>query len=303
MLAGMNSRLRLFFGFIGCELLGPRLMADEPFWLLSYNVRVDFSGETWANRGPKLAETLKVHSPEVILIQEASEWMIAEYQKILPDYYYLVGERSDGHRGNQRWYEFVPIFYHPDRFAVEDHGSFWVGEDPDKPGDTLDNTKHHGRAFNWVTLRDKSSGKQIAIGNVHIHGRRAEVAVEILVNRMRKAVGDLPMILAGDFNALPESAAYHRMTAAGDLGFVDARDIAVQFRGPLETSLGSGEAVVLPNLANQKPGDSAKVARRIDYVFVTPDVTVHEFEAKKLAVKPGFFASDHFPIWVEATTP
>ena len=299
----MRKLFRLLSVSVGCCLLLPRLTADEPFWLLSYNVRVDFTGETWANRGPKLAETLKENAPEVVLIQEASEWMIAEYQKMLPDYYYLVGERSDGHRGDQPWYEFVPIFYHPDRFAVEDHGSFWVGEDPDKPGDTLDNTKPHGRTFNWVTLRDKSSGKQIAIGNVHIHGKRAEVAVEILVKRMRKAVGDLPMILAGDYNALPESAAYHRMSSAGDLGFVDARDIALQVRGPLETSLGSGEAVAGPDLANQSRGKLDRVARRIDYVFVTPDVKIHEFEVKKHAVKPGFFASDHFPIWVKVTPP
>lgn len=299
----MPKCFRLLAVFVGSCLLLPRLTADEPFWLLSYNVRVDFTGETWPNRGPTLAETLREHAPELILIQEASEWMIAEYQKMLPDYYYLVGERSDGHRGDQRWYEFVPIFYHPDRFAVVDHGSFWVGEDPDKPGDTLDNTKHHGRAFNWVTLRDKSSGKQFAVGNVHIHGQRAEVAVELIVKRLRQAVGDLPLILAGDYNSLPESEAYHRMTSAGDLGFVDARDIARQVRGQLETSLGSGEAVAGADLANQSPGNPDKVARRIDYVFVTPDLKIHRFEVKKPAVKPGFFASDHFPIWVEVTAP
>ena len=184
-----------------------------------------------------------------------------------------------------------------------DHGSFWVGEDPDKPGDTLDNTKHHGRAFNWVTLTDKSSGKQFAVGNVHIHGQRAEVAVELIVNRMRQAVGNLPIILAGDYNSRPESAAYGLMTSPDKLGFVDARDIAFRVRGQLETSLGSGEAVASPDLANQSRGSLEKVARRIDYVFVTPDLKVDQFEVKKIEVEPGFFASDHFPIWVKATLP
>ncbi|GAB5562739.1 MAG: endonuclease/exonuclease/phosphatase family protein [Synoicihabitans sp.] len=277
--------------------------ADDAFWLLSYNVRVDFTGETWINRGEVVAETLREHTPEVILIQEASEWMIAEYQKMLPDYYYLVGERSDGHRGDQRWYEFVPIFYHPDRFRVEDHGSFWVGEDPDKPGDTLDNTKHHGRAFTWVVLRDLSSGKQVAIGNIHIHGQRAEVAVELIANRLRAAVGDLPIILAGDYNSLPESAAYHRMVSADDLGFVDARKIAREVRGQRETSMGSGEAVASADLANQKPGNPDRKPRQIDYVFVTPEISVDQFEVQKRAVKPGFYASDHFPIWVKVALP
>lgn len=277
--------------------------SPDSFWLLSYNVRVDFTGETWVNREAVIAETLQEHAPEVILIQEASEWMIAQYQAMLPDYYYLVGERSDGHRGDQRWYEFVPIFYRPDRFEVVDQGSFWVGEDPARPGDTLDNTKHHGRAFNWVALRDRATGKTIAIGNVHIHGQRAEVAVELLVKRMREEVGQMPMILAGDYNSLPESDAYQRLVAPDDLGLVDARAIAGQVRGPLETSLGPGEAVASADLANQKPGSLDRAARRIDYVFVTPDVQVDEFEVQKRAVKPGFFASDHFPIWVRLTLP
>ena len=275
----------------------------DSFWLLSYNVRIDFTGETWVNRGDVVAETLREHTPEVILIQEASEWMIAEYQAMLPDYHYVVGERSDGHRGDQRWYEFVPIFYHPDRFELMEHGSFWVGETPTRPGDNLENTKHHGRVFTWVALRDLATGKEIAIGNVHIHGQRAEVAVELLVSRMRKAVGQMPLILAGDFNSLPESEAYRRMVDADDLGMIDARDVAGEVRGQLETFLGPGEAVAAADLANQKPGKPDRPLRRIDYVFVTPDMQVDEFELQKPAVKPGFFASDHFPIWVRVTVP
>ena len=178
-----------------------------------------------------------------------------------------------------------------------------MGEDPARPGDTLDNSKHHGRSFNWVALQDRSTGKQVAIGNVHIHGQRAEVAVELLVKRMRQAVGQMPMILAGDFNSLPESAAYQRLVAPDDLGLVDARAIAGQVRGPLETSLGSGEAVASHDMATRKPRDSGRPARRIDYVFVTPDVQVDEFEVQKREVEPGFFASDHFPIWVRVTVP
>lgn len=277
--------------------------ARDSFWLLSYNVRVDFTGETWANRGPVIADTLHEHAPDVILIQEASEWMIAAYQAMLPNYYYLVGERSDGHRGDQPWYEFVPIFYNPDRFEVEDSGAFWVGEEPDKPGETLDNTKNHGRTFNWVTLRDRSSGARVAIGNVHIHGQRAEVAVNLLVSRIKAAVGSIPIILAGDYNSLPESSAYQSMVSQEGLGFVDAREIARKVRGQLETTLGSGESVASPQLAQQPRGNLNKMARRIDYVFVSPDVQIEQFEVQKRAVKPGFFASDHFPIWVEVTLP
>jgi endonuclease/exonuclease/phosphatase family metal-dependent hydrolase len=301
----MEYKFRLPMLWVGIVsiLTSPLALAQEPFGLLSYNVRVDFTGETWGNRRDTIAKTLHEHAPELILIQEASEWMIAEYQAMLPDYFYRVGERSDGHRGDQRWYEFVPIFYHPDRFSVEDSGSFWIGEDPERPGDNLENTKHHGRAFNWIVLRDRSTGSRFAVGNVHIHGQRAEVAVELIAKRLRKSAGNLPIILAGDFNSLPESEAYQRLASGGDLGFVDARDIAREVSGQLETSLGSGEAVASIDLANQNQGNLDKVARRIDYVFVSPEVGITQFEVKKLAIKPGFFASDHFPIRVEVTLP
>ena len=288
---------------VGILALLTSVSGSESFRLLSYNVRVDFTGETWINREEVIARTLQQSSPELILIQEASEWMIAQYQAMLPAYYYVVGERSDGHRGDQRWYEFVPIFYHPDRFTVEDHGSFWIGEDPAKPGDTLDNTKHHGRAFNWVTLRDHRTGSRFAVGNVHTHGRRAEVAVKLIVDRLRSAVGNLPLILAGDFNSLPDSLAYQRLAAGGDLGLVDARSVARTVKGQLETSLGRGEAIAWVDPSKPLSGNPDKVARRIDYVFVSPEVQINEFEVKKIAVKPQVFASDHFPIWVEVTMP
>ena len=214
---------------------------------------------------------------------------------MLPDFHYVVGERSDGHRGDQDWYEFVPIFYRPDRFALERAGSFWVGEDPDRPGDTLNDSKWHGRVFTWALLREHDSDARFAIGNVHIHGQQAERAVALIDERLRTMFDDAAIVLAGDFNVTPESAAYDRLTGPGGLGYVDAMHMAAERSGPEVTVIAAGEAVPSGADAMKTGGD----ARRIDYVFVKGPLAVARYAVKKDAIRPGVFPSDHFPVAVE----
>lgn len=147
----------------GCTSTHPT--SGQPISLLSWNIRIDFEGSSWARREPTIQRVLTSQAYDLILIQEASEFMIARYQAILPEHHYIVGERSDGHRGDQDWYEYMPIFYDPKSLTLVSHGSFWVDEDIRNPGGTLDNTKTHGRVVTWSIFKRAQTSQEFLIAN------------------------------------------------------------------------------------------------------------------------------------------
>ncbi|MGS2723697.1 endonuclease/exonuclease/phosphatase family protein [Porticoccus sp. GXU_MW_L64] len=285
-------------------MAGQSVVADEQnseIKLLSYNILVDTQGDSWHKRKEGALNTLTSGGYDIIAIQEASEMMISDYQKALDSYHYVVGERSDGHRGDQKWYEYLPIFFHADRFERISSGSFWIGEEPYKPGDTLIDSKWHGRVFTWILLKRKSDGMRVAVGNVHMHGKQSDRAVELVSKKLGDYVGeDVPVILAGDFNFEPDKKAYKKLTGEKGLGFLDAREVADKVEGQEHTLIGFGELV--------STGKDSSVEgfnpRRIDYVFVPDYVTVSTYKLIKSPIgKSRFYPSDHFPLEVHLSVP
>ncbi len=261
---------------------------DSAIRLLSYNVRVENNPEAWERRRATVANVLNSAPFDIVAMQEASELMLTDYQAALPDSYYVVGERSDGHRGNQSWYEFNPIFFNAARFEKLDAGSIWVGENPARPGDTLDDSKPHGRVFTWAILRDRATGKRIAVGNVHIHGAQAERAVELLVDTLRDKADGAPILLLGDFNSTPDTAAYQRMVSAEGFNLRDAGQLAP---GSV-TTIGAGQSVP----EGQSGAKEGSVGKRIDYVFTDKAFTASDYRLVDSVIEGGSYASDHFPI-------
>nr|WP_321440538.1 phosphodiester glycosidase family protein [uncultured Hyphomonas sp.] len=262
--------------------------------MLSYNVRVETDETAWERRRETVMQVLTATDYDVIAIQEASELMIADYQAALPDHYYVVGERSDGHRGDQSWYEFNPIFFNPARFEKLDAGSIWVGEDPARPGDTLVGSKPHGRVFTWIVLRECATGRRLAVGNVHVHGAESSRAIDLLVETLRAHAGDAEMVLLGDFNSEPGSEAYTHLTGRDGYGFVDAMLTAADVSGDGVTTIGQGQAVPEGD-AGFKTGSDA---RRIDFIFAEQGLGVEAYNVPDSAIRDGVFASDHMPLAV-----
>ena len=260
--------------------------------LLSYNVRVDRTGESWPRRRAGVIGALTEPAADIVALQEASEFMLADYAEILSDYRFRVGERSDGHRSTTGWYEYLPIYYRPERFAVVDAGSFWVADDPDDPGGVLSGSKTHGRVLNWIRFRDRCTDAEFLLANVHTHGEQADKAIALIVGTLRFAAPGVPLILAGDFNSEPDSAAYR--TATERLDLVDTRAAAERVSGRANTFFGSGDRV--PEGASGYKTGSRE--RRLDYVFADP-VPVHRFATVSNPISGRTFPSDHLPIHVE----
>ncbi len=277
-----------------CNLVLAKDLAAE-ISLLSYNIRVEHDPHAWVQRREAAFNELLAMDYDIIAIQEASELMLADYVDNLSEYEMYLGGRSDGRSWKQSWYEFMPIFYKTDKFKLEKSGYFWVSETPHKPGTTLKNTKKNARVFTWVSLREITTNKSLLVGNVHIHGKRADDAIRVILNELKKENIENQIVLAGDFNITPDAKLFMNLNKElNNAGLIDARQVSPLLIGPEQTVIGKGEMV--PSSKNKfKYG---KNARRIDYIFLDDRFEVIEYANRKRAFKPNLFVSDHFPISV-----
>lgn len=259
--------------------------------LFSHNIRIDVPGQGWARRNAPILATIADGRFDLVLIQEAVESQIPSFYKALPGYHAVIGERSDGHRG-QGFYEYNPIFYRADRFDLVGKSSFWVADDPTASGATLAATKPHGRVITWVRLHERATGRQLVAINVHIHPQRVEDALKLILREV--GFQGATVVMAGDFNAKPDNPGLAWLTGPAGPGFRDARVGAGRVEGPEVTVLSQGEH-------SWDSGDriveGAGQGARLDYVFTCGLPSADRFAVLKLPLaEAGGFASDHYAV-------
>jgi endonuclease/exonuclease/phosphatase family metal-dependent hydrolase len=259
--------------------------------VLAYNIFVDFKGDGWAGRKAYFHDYLTRETFDIMALQEVAEPQIADIAKSHPRYDYIVGERSDGHRADQNWYEFNPILFLRDRYELLRHGSFWVSENSSTPGSILPETKFHGRVFTWTILKDRQTSKNVLVGSVHIHGLRAFDELSIIFKELDKLNHNGPVLLLGDYNMTPDSAGYRYMT--GTKGFVDASRAALSRTGPDRTMItGDVEYTIGHAGARQSNLDAGST---IDYIFYCGAKSVAKnYSNTPNQIKDGLHVSDHF---------
>lgn len=274
----------------------PEQGATRGLSLFSHNIRVDVPGQGWARRKAPIMATIIDGRFDLLLIQEAVESQIPSFYKALPGYHAVIGERSDGHRA-QGFYEYNPIFYRADRFELVGKSSFWVADDPTSPGGTLADTKRHGRVITWVRLRERATGQQLVVINVHIHPQRVEDALKLILGEV--AAKGAAVVMAGDFNAQPDNPGLAWLTDPAGAGFRDARVGAARVEGPEVTVLSKGEFTYD---SGDKVVDGAGLGARLDYVFTCGLPAADRFAVLGLPLpEPGGFSSDHFAVAADFT--
>jgi len=117
-----------------------------------------------------------------------------------------------------------------------------------------------------VAIEVATTGGNLLVIDTHLDNLRDGTAVRLEQIEELLAFWDgvTPAIVAGDFNADPGSPEWQALT---DAGFVDA--------------------------AGDDPTTTSEDERRIDYVFVTPDLVVDDY------MVPDVWTSDHRPVVVE----
>lgn len=258
---------------------GGPAMAQAPLKVMSFNIRYanDADGaNAWTNRRDVAVAMLDKAAPDLFGTQELlkvqGDYLVAK----LAGYAWFGVDRRGGHAD-----EHMGIFYRTDRLKLVESGNFWLSDTPEIVGSV---TWGHPlpRMVTWGLFETVKGGRRFYAFNTHLpyraedEGARTKGAALIL-KRIEAMAGDLPVVLTGDFNTIPGSAAYRTLGAR----LQDAWASAPKREGPAETF-------------HNFTGTADK---RIDWIFTRGFAIrrVRTITDHRGAVQ----TSDHFPVMAE----
>ncbi len=252
--------------------------------VMSFNVRyinLKDGINSWANRKEKVAEVIASNNVDVAGLQEPWKDQILDLKKLLSDYAWFGWSRDNGKSKG----EFTPIFYKKGKFTVLNKGIFWLSLTPEIAG-SKDWDVKYPRMVVWGHFKNKHNGKEFYFFNTHMGGQigRFEGA-KILRGKIDEMTNGLPVIVTGDFNATPASAPIDIMISTNyEVDRVDAFAVAKEKNEEIYT--------------NYLFDGNDKDLKRIDYIFVNPQITVlyHEIINKRIE---KYYPSDHLALKAE----
>lgn len=255
--------------------------------VMSYNIRYDNPGDSahaWPYRKEMVASLIAYHEADLLGLQEALEHQVKYLDSALTDMSWVGVGRDDGKSKG----EFSPVFYRKDKFELVDWGTFWLSDTPDTISVGWDAALP--RIATWTQLVHNASGDTLYYFNTHFdhRGEQArEESAKLIRQKIAEIAGDSQVLVTGDFNASPDSAPYMAMVEGEELE--DAYEVSeLPHHGP--TSSFSGFVVT----------EAMQPNRRIDYVFVSPNVEVMK-HAILTDSRDNAYPSDHLPVIAEVS--
>ncbi|MBB4080659.1 glycerophosphoryl diester phosphodiesterase/endonuclease/exonuclease/phosphatase family metal-dependent hydrolase [Lewinella aquimaris] len=251
---------------------------QAPLEVMSYNIRLNVASDgenAWPNRREFLVSQVLFHAPDIIGTQEVLPDQLAYLKEKLTPYAVIGEGREGGDAG-----EYSALFYDRRKFSVEEGGTFWLSPTPDAVA-SVGWDAALPRIVTYGRFRDRTSGQEFMAFNTHFdhRGEQARVESARLITQMMDSLNqqNLPVVLTGDLNLTPETAAIQTLTDS----LVDAYAAAPVRLGPSGTFTGFDHAT---------PAE-----RRIDYIMVSPGIRVRKFATLTDAVD-GRYPSDHFAV-------
>lgn len=250
---------------------------------MTFNIRYANPGDkqyAWSERKSFVANTIRLHSPDVVGIQEGLLKQVQYLNQQLKNYTYTGVGRDDGKKAG----EFSAIFYRKDILQLLDEGTFWLSQEPDKPGSKSWGTSIT-RICSYAKFRNKDTGIEFYHFNTHWDHQSANArknSAKLIARKAKAIAGDNLVLLTGDMNATRDKKPYKILL---DKGFIDTRNSAEHgHTGPDYTWVG------FPYKPH--PG------RVIDYVMVKNQPSrIHTFLHATLTLhKNGYYPSDHLPV-------
>lgn len=265
---------------------------DSALTVLSFNLRVwvpSDGPDAWPHRRDGAARIIDSTDAAVVGVQEAQRSMLDDLSSRLPRYRWVGAGRSPDDEAT----EYSALLYRPERLELLEHDTFWLSETPDRAG-SMGWDAAYPRVVTWGRFRDRTSGRILYVFNTHFDhaGQRARAeSAHLLRRRIHAIAGEEPVVVTGDFNALPDSEPYHTLTdAAGPAPALrDALHAARRgHTGPTSTWNGF---------------DAIEPGRRIDFIFASNGVEVLHHRILDTRLENGRFPSDHLPVLASVAVP
>lgn len=267
---------------------GEEAPADDILYVGSYNLRMshlDKDDNAWDERKDRLKISLMACPFDVFGIQEVDDKMQAWLDKELASkyafsYFSPYSKNGKGTRAQG-------IGYRKDKFTLSDWHYFWACDTPDV---MTQNDKGSNGNFNrggcCCILTHKDTGEKIFVMNNHgcLNDQSNIDAAPVYVEMEKKYNKEsLPSFFVGDMNAkqsTEEGSVYMIYTSHWTDSFLKA----AKRTGVVGTYNGF-----------KHPTGSS----RIDFVFYRGEGITPQLYHCDNSLYGGFYASDHFPVWVE----
>ena len=265
------------------------MRAGSPIRVLQFNIRLISSSDgnnNWYYRCKDVVAFCRDNCPDVMGMQEVTPAQRTYLIECLPDYACIGLGRDGGQSG-----EHCPVFYLKDKYTLEESGTFWLSETPERVSKGWDAACN--RIFCWTILRNKQTGERFFYANTHFD-HASELARDnssiLAKQRLTEYAKGLPVIVTGDFNCSPTSSCYTRMlNTEGTRPLCDAWKDARISEGLLGTYHGWGK------LASEE-------SHRIDFIFTSPNINVLRYVADDYTLRPRML-SDHTPVFADVKLP
>lgn len=294
---------KMFFWYILLFLLtvvscsdssGEDIIPDEPVeqWqkypeqgqlkIMSFNVRYGSAKETnpmngWEFRKAACVEMILDHKPTLIGFQEAiytTQWRFFQ-DELAADYEGFGVGRDDGAEKG----ETMGILYRKSEIRRLKEGTFWLSPTPDVCSKAVEWGAGHFRTATWGIFEYIATGEKFFFMNTHLDVKSTrDNAMKLIAERIEMYnPDDLPVYLAGDFNA-------------------DSSDKIFNNIGNLKNTrlYAPAERTDHGPTANSWTGESKSV---IDHVYCSKHLTVYEYRTIRDPYSGVVYLSDHYPIY------
>jgi endonuclease/exonuclease/phosphatase family metal-dependent hydrolase len=267
--------------------------------IMSFNIRRGTAHDgrnSWVFRRHLVSEVLTRCHPDVLGLQEALDFQIAEIHSMLPGYKMSGAENSGSGRVLHN-----AIFFNAARFVLSEQGIFWFSDTPEIPG-----SKGWGnimtRKCAWVRLTDKDSQQPFYFYNTHLdhlspYSRKKSVI--LLMQRIHARSYPDAFVLTGDFNSREKSAPIKYLK--GKIPLSIRNKGRVLNPDPLRDTF----RVRYPNLRNAATFHGYRrffFRFKLDYTFVSSSIRVLDARIIQLCLKKCY-PSDHFPLFTRIDVP
>lgn len=246
--------------------------------VMSYNIRcglceAEGTPQYWPERKFLLAHLIQTQQPDLIGLQEAELFQVADLVAMLPQYQWFGEGRDDGKTKG----ESTAVLYRKDKLQRLSAQTLWLSETPLQVSRGWD--AQLNRTFTKTQFKDIQSGQSFYFFNTHFDhlGQQAQLQSALLLkSEVEQVAANSQVLLTGDFNAKPGSAPYLALSKVMLDSALVAKEKLSKDTG---TFNGFGRDPLSPN-------------QRIDFIFVSHNLPVQSYQVDNRRYN-GLYPSDH----------
>ncbi|PZR28337.1 MAG: endonuclease [Citrobacter freundii] len=263
--------------------------------IMCSNIRValdedEAKGLGWSTRKDICLKVIKSKKADIICLQEVLKVQADDLRKYFPSYqlFGFEGPEMDPHPTGYFGIAKNPIMFSRDRYELLTAGTYWLSETPLVAGSKSWDTAR-ARHANWVRLKEKSTGKEFRVVNLHLDHVSAEAKIQqakMVVDESAQYQQEYMQILTGDFNSKFDS---NVLTSVRNGGWKES----------YETVHGEGEAGFTTHEFEGEKYEKGPSKGRIDFIWYRGAGLKPVDSAIVKDSVNGKYPSDHFFIYTD----